>query len=72
MLAGMYTGVELAKYLVPCGSLNMLSEVWKVSDTLALEPVARTRNGEPDGTTFRPLSLRYLATACWAAGVGTR
>ena len=35
----------MAKYLVPCGSLNMLSEVWKVSDTLALEPVARTRNG---------------------------
>ena len=44
--------------------------VWKVFDTLALEPVARIRNGEPDGTTFRPLSPRYLATACSVAAVG--
>ena len=48
----------------------MLSEVWNVFDTSALDPVARTRNGEPDGTTFRPLSPRYLATACRAAGAG--
>jgi hypothetical protein len=62
--------VELAKYLVPCGSLNMFSEVWKVFDTVALEPVARIRNGEPEGTTFKPRPPRNLATACWVAGVG--
>jgi hypothetical protein len=62
--------VVLAKYLVPWGFLKLFSVVWKVRWIWALEPVARTRNGEPDGTTVRPLVLRYLVTADWVAGVG--
>ena len=62
--------MELAKYLVPCGFLKVFSVVWKVLCIWALDPVARTRYGEPDGTTLRPLLLRYLATAVRAAGVG--
>ena len=44
--------------------------VWKVLCTEALDPVARTRNGEPDGTTVRPLLLRNFATADWVATAG--
>ena len=38
--------------------------------TMALDPVARTRNGEPDGITVRPLLPRNFATAAWVAAVG--
>ena len=62
----------MAKYLVPCGSLKVFSVVWKVRSIWELDPVARTRNGESDGTTARPLLLRNLATAVRAAGVGAK
>ena len=69
---GRYTGVELAKYVTPRGSLKVLSVVWKAADTRALDPLARTRNGEDDGVTVRPLPARKLATEAWVDAVGAK
>jgi hypothetical protein len=56
------------KYDEPFFDLKVPNLVWKVAATCALEPVARTRNGEDEDCTFRPARLRKLVTALvWAA-----
>ncbi len=58
--------------MTPRGSLKVLIVVWKAADTRALDPLARTRNGEDDGVTVRPLLARKLATEAWVDAVGAK
>lgn len=62
-LVGSCTAEAFEKYVTPRGLRYVTRLVRNAAETALLDPLARTRNGDDDCPTTKPLARKYAAIA---------